>query len=229
MSLVELPLLDLVGTLLGFALTLMVFGYLLGDNPLFRIAIYLFVGVSAGYTAVMVAYNILWPQLFLPLLTGNDAQRTILLVPLLLGVLLLFKTSSRFAPLGNMPLAYLVGVGAATVVGGALLGTLLPQAGATIDLFDRQTGPGLEFGQLLVSVFTLIGTLATVIYFQFGSRLSTARPSSSNVVVQSIVWVGRFFIAVTLGALFAGVYLAALAALVERLEFLVNFFRPLFG
>ena len=35
-------------------LTLMVFSYLIGDNPLFRIAVYLFIGVSSGYAATVM-------------------------------------------------------------------------------------------------------------------------------------------------------------------------------
>ncbi|HSO26583.1 MAG TPA: hypothetical protein VLS48_00830 [Anaerolineales bacterium] len=227
MSLAEMPLLDLIGTLSAFALTLMVFGYLLGDNPLFRIALHLFIGVSAGYVVVMAAYTVLWPQLLLPLLTGSLAERTLLLIPLGLSLLLMLKSSSRLAPLGNLPLAFLVGVGAATVVAGALLGTLLPQAGATINLFERQ-GAGLDFVQLLVSLFMLLGVLTTLVYFQFSMRPTSAGASGPAGILQGVAWIGQFFIAVTLGALFAGVYLAALAALVERLAFLVNFFRPLF-
>jgi hypothetical protein len=45
---------DLIWTIVGFILTLMVFSYLFGDNPLFRLVTYLFVGVSAGFAAVMI-------------------------------------------------------------------------------------------------------------------------------------------------------------------------------
>ena len=53
MSLAQLSLPDLAGTILGFFLTLMVFSYVFGDNGLFRAAIYIFVGVASGYAAVV--------------------------------------------------------------------------------------------------------------------------------------------------------------------------------
>ena len=41
----------------------MVFSYLIGDNPLFRIAVYLFIGVSSGYAATVVWHHVLVPKL----------------------------------------------------------------------------------------------------------------------------------------------------------------------
>jgi hypothetical protein len=38
-------------------------------------------------------------------------------------------------------------------------------------------------------------------------------------------WVGRIFVAITLGVIFAGVYMAALTAMIERLSSIINFFR----
>ena len=37
-----------IGLILGFILTLCVYSYVLGDNPLFRVASHLLVGVSAA-------------------------------------------------------------------------------------------------------------------------------------------------------------------------------------
>ena len=58
------------------------------------------------------------------------------LVGLVLGVLLLMKLSPRTARLGNVTIAFLVGVGAAVAVGGAVMGTLIPQTRAAINVFD---------------------------------------------------------------------------------------------
>ena len=54
---------------MAFLLTLFIFSYLIGDNPLFRIAVYIFVGVSAGYVAAVACRQVLWPDLFFPLFT----------------------------------------------------------------------------------------------------------------------------------------------------------------
>ena len=48
---------EFISAFVGLILTLMIFSYLIGDNPLFRIAVYLFIGVSSGYAATVVWYS----------------------------------------------------------------------------------------------------------------------------------------------------------------------------
>ena len=59
--------LDLISAVFGLILTLMIFSYLIGDNPLFRIAVYIFIGVSSGYAATVVWHQVLVPKLLDPL------------------------------------------------------------------------------------------------------------------------------------------------------------------
>jgi len=81
---------DWIWTAVGFLLTVCVLSYLFGDNPLFRLATSLFVGVAAGYAAVLLIYQVLLPRLVLPLLQGSLAERGLLVIPLALSGLLLF-------------------------------------------------------------------------------------------------------------------------------------------
>jgi hypothetical protein len=120
---------ELISALVGLILTLMVFSYLIGDNPLFRIAVYLFIGVASGYAATIVWHYVLVPKLFQSLTAFNPLS----IVPFVFGISLLAKLSPRISWIGNFAMAVLVGVGAAAAVGGALIGTLLPQAQAAID------------------------------------------------------------------------------------------------
>ncbi len=207
---------DLIWTIVGFVLTLMILSYLFGDNPLFRLATYLFVGVAAGYVLVVVVQQVLLPKLVAPLFQGQLWG----FVPLLLGVLLLMKLSPRLAKLGNIPLAYLVGVGAAVAISGAILGTIATQLRATIGLFGLRGAPS-PITQLLEGVFFLVGTVSTLIYFQFGEKeKKKGVPQKRSLPMRILAGLGQIFLAITLGALFAGVFTAALTALVERLDFL---------
>ncbi len=70
-----LPYLDLISGVLSFLFTLLIFSYLLGDNPLFRIAVYIFVGVSSGYVAAVVWWQVIWPRLIYPLIFESDQLR----------------------------------------------------------------------------------------------------------------------------------------------------------
>jgi hypothetical protein len=209
---------DVLWLFISFVLTLLIFSYIFGDNPLFRLASYAFVGVSAGYLLVTVLYQVLWPKLVAPLLTLDPLA----FVPLLLGVLLLFKVVPGLARFGSIPLAYLVGVAAAVAIGGAIFGTLIGQAQGAIQEFDLRTPTAMAAGpiQLVEAVLLLLGTVATLAYFQFSARAQPGQAANRGLVVETLAQVGQFFIAITLGALFAGVFSASMTALIERLDFI---------
>jgi hypothetical protein len=216
---------DLIWTLVGFLLTLLVFSYILGDNFLFRLASYLFVGITAGYLAVMVIYYVLWPRLLEPLTRGTADQRILAFVPLVLGLLLLGRLSPALARLGNIPMGYLVGLGAAVAIGGAVLGTIITQTRATLNLFDFQTASAkgespLVF--LLIGGIVLLGTVTTLAYFHFGASKKTGSEGKRPAWIEGLAGVGQIFIAITLGSLFAGVYLSAITALIDRIDFIRN-------
>ena len=94
-------------------------------------------------------------------------------ITILLGVLALFKFSPRLSRLGSIPMAILVGVGAAVAIGGAVFGTLFGQIGGTFAQFNVRQG-----GNLLSAVYVLAGAVCTLAYFQFSARgRSTVSPT----------------------------------------------------
>ncbi len=214
---------DLIWMIVSFVLTLMILSYIIGDNPLFRIASYIFVGAAAGYVAVIVIYQVIIPRLIFPLMSGDIGQMAITVIPLVLAVLLFTKFIPRYSRLGNVSMAFLVGAGAAVMIGGAVIGTLFTQVAASINLFDPAAAvanPGGIGMQLLQGIVIVGGTVSTLAYFHFGVKPRTNQPPQRGTIVQLLAVVGEFFIAVTLGALFSGVFAAALTALIERLGFL---------
>lgn len=225
MALSVMDLFDVIGAFLGFVFTLIVFSYLIGDNPFFRFTLHLFIGVSAGFSVVIAFFNIIWPRLIEPFIGDNRAEQVLALIPIILGALLLTKISSRLAFIGNLPVAYLVGVSAAAAIGGAVTGTLFPQVSASVNLLDWQSNQvfDLALGLRLVNgVIILVGTIATLAYFHFGINA----PFNDKLQIQSWIGglgqVGQVFIAITFGFLFAGIYNAALTALIGRISFLVD-------
>lgn len=211
---------DFFAAILGFVLTLMIFSYVLGDNPLFRIATYIFVGVTAGYVAVVAFWEGLWPKLLYPLQAGTSTEQLLLVVPLLGMGLMLFKASPRLSGLGRPVMAYLAGVSAAVAIGGALTGTLFPQGEATIQAFslNQIVSRGISpLEALFNAAMILLGTVTSLAYFHFSARLDAHGEVRRPAWIEMLAWVGRIFIAITLGVLFAGLFSAALTALLERL------------
>lgn len=217
---------DLVTGLLSFLFTILIFSYLIGDNPLFRIAVYIFVGVSSGYLAALTWWQVIVPRLIYPLVYGSVLEKVFTAIPLLGAVLILMKVSPRLAGLARIAMAFLVGAGAAVIIAGALSGTLLPQIAATINAFDLSAASARNISVVEVvfnGAFILAGTVFTLIYFHFGASPKADGSIRRLRLIEISASVGRIFIGITLGTIFAGVYAAALTALIERISALINF------
>jgi len=218
---------DSVGFFVAAILTLCVFSYLLGDNVLYRLAEHLFVAVAVGYVCIVALHQVLWAKLLSPMLSalsdGNMGRLLLLLVPLALGLLLLFKSSRRAGPLswfGNLSVAFLLGVGAAVAIGGALLGTLLPQVQGASDLTRYVTRYGTVLG-LLSGVLVIVGTIGVLLHFYFGAGEGRMVQLRSSLVR---IWggLGWWFVLITFGALLATVFLSRLPLLMGRIQFLID-------
>ncbi|MBN1874920.1 MAG: hypothetical protein JXA33_11875 [Anaerolineae bacterium] len=197
---------DIVGLIIGTVITLMIGSYLIGDNPAFRWALAILVGIGAGYAfGVVVLYLKDW---FLEGLGSDNLWGKIYhLVPLLLGILLLLKGFSpntplgRLAVLGNISMGFILGIGAAVAVAGALLGTLVPQMLAAGTPFTH----GLT--GILQGVITILGTITVLLIFSPRSWESENQPHTLTRWIQRI---GRGFIIFALAVTFAGALTSAL-------------------
>ncbi|HNN12429.1 MAG TPA: hypothetical protein PKL78_02650 [Anaerolineales bacterium] len=222
---------DLISGALSFLFTILILSYVIGDNPLFRVAIYVFVGVASGYVASVVIWQVLVPRLITPLvptaMSNSPMQWVMIAVPLLGSILVFAKISQRLSGLARFSMAYLVGVGAAVTVAGAMIGTLLPQVQSTIEFFDPQIAAARSITTAEVvgnGAIILLGVVTSLIYFHFGAHQKTDGTMRRLLPIEILAWIGRIFIGITLGAVFAGVYATALTALIERLSSLINFF-----
>jgi hypothetical protein len=200
----------------------MVFSYLLGANPLWRIAQSLLVGVSVGYVTLVVLTQVIAPQVARIVrpdegMTGSD--QWLALVPVVLGLLLLMRLAFPGAWPASFGLNLVVVVGAALALGGALAGAIVPQSLDTIRKLDFNNPYSLVGNIVLVG-----GVICALSYFAFGARANGQRPAP----IQAVSLVGRWVLVIAFGAVLGSLATTFYAALIERLDFLVTLVQSWF-
>ena len=213
---------ETAGLVVGAVLTLLVFSYLLGDNPLYRLALHLFVGALVGYSFGIVVRDVLLGMVLGQWLTDPQAM----LAPLVLGLLLLFKGFPRYAYVGNIAVAFLVGVGAAVALSGALLGTLIPQVGATGRAMSLPSLLSFRAG-LLDGLLIVVGTVCTLMASTFAAQKQRGLAGAWGQIVRLAAGIGRVFLIVALAVAFAGAVTASLSIFIGRLQYLIGFFTDM--
>jgi hypothetical protein len=215
-----------IGTIIAAILTFMVWSYLLGDNPAFRIAEHLFVGIAVGYAVLVAWFSVVQLALFGAVAPQSPALAA---VPLVLCLLLMAKVRPAWSGVGNIAVAFLVGVGAALAVGGALFGTLGPQVAATaslsLDPADYgDTQPALASPFLWQNLAVLVGTIGTFFYFTFNTQPQGPLGGFRETFTRFWSGIGRWVIMMMLGALFANTVTSRIALLIGRVQWLLSAF-----
>jgi hypothetical protein len=208
---------ELIGGIVGMVLTLLILSYLFfGDNPLYRLALYILIGGTVGYALAVATVTVLLPELF----ALNEGNAVELALPVILGILLLFKAFPRLATVGNFSTAFLVGVGAAVAIVGALLGTIFPQATAAGSILEWQSP--LE---AMVGIVVALGTALSLVAFTFTVRRPQQGPQAQSIVTTLLniaSRLGRIFLIAAFGATFAGALIASFSIFIGRINILVD-------
>jgi len=215
---------EVVGLVVSAALTLFILSYLAGDNPLYRLALYLFIGGLVGYSFGIVLREVLVDMALSKVLSRSSSA----VVPIVLGILLLFKGFPKQGYIGNLSIAYLIGVGTAVALGGALLGTLAPQIIATGRALSPVSLTSFRFG-LVDSLMVVVGTVATLLSFTFVQPKRQKRQRVWGRILGGVAWVGRVFLVSAFGITFAGALTASLSVLIGRTQYLIDVFYQLVG
>jgi hypothetical protein len=214
---------------LGAVLTLFIFSYLLGDNPLFRLALHIFVGVSLAYVSIVAIHSVLLP-LFSPPASGDsntDLLWGISFMGVLLGLLLLVRNLRGLSWLSDLSVAVLLGVGVAVAVGGAIVGTLVPQVQAATSHAIPEPPVAPEILNPLGQVIAALGTITGLMVFSFTARRPARR--TLNRVVNGGARIGQWFVLIGFGAAYGGVLVASLAILVDRAQYLIEVLEKISG
>ena len=107
---------EIIGVWYLDLMTLSIFSYLYGDNPFYKSAEHIFVGVSAGYVFALTWWDQIWPNLFGRLFPSHvDAGfelNLFYIIPLILGIFMLLRLVTSLSWLARISFGYIVGMAA---------------------------------------------------------------------------------------------------------------------
>jgi hypothetical protein len=210
---------------IGAALTLMVFSFLWRDNPFYKFAEHLFVGVSAGYWMVMGFWSTLWPNAIVKLvpaasrLTEPNAApppaEPLVLIPMALGLLMLLRLWPRYAWLARWPTAFAVGTTLGYNLVRELRSNFLNQISATVSAGAVAFGAhGIDWSATFDLWVIIGGTVCGLAYFTYTRR--------GDGTIGRLARTGLIFLMVAFGASFAYAVMGRVTILVGRLRFLLG-------
>ncbi len=197
---------EVLGVWIASLLTLAIYSFLYKDNPFYKVAEHIFVGISAGYWAVILWFDFAWPNLFEPLIVKGNM---VYLIPIIIGLLMFAPFIPKLSWLVRIPLTFTMGISMALFITQIIQGDILPQLQATF-LPLAGIHPFKVFSNLLI----IAGVVFTLIYFYFSKEHKGTLGFAAKV--------GIWFMMVSFGASFGYTVMARISLLIGRVYFLLH-------
>lgn len=216
-----------IGLWLAAFFTLAIFSFLFGDNPFYKVAEAVLVGVSAAYWMVIGFWDVIvpnlvgkiWPALVqawaMPGLSGPEAEPSpSYIVALVLSVMLLWRLAPKGGWIARWPLAFIIGTTAGLRLIAFLHGDFLVQIRNTILPLAVINGGVFDPWASLQNLLIVVSVLCCLVYFFFSFE--------HKGVVGATAKVGIWILMITFGAAFGYTVMGRIALLAIRLEFLLD-------
>jgi hypothetical protein len=221
-----MPIETVIGAWVAVGLTLFIFSFLYQDNPLFKLAENLYVGVSVGYTIVKTYDTVIVHLIWKPIM---ENQQWTLLIPVAIGLLMLTRYVPKAAWLSRYAFAFIVGVGSGLAIPRTISSFILKQVEDTVrPLLMLVPGEGVVFtwnilnpASSLNTIIILIGVSSVLFYFFF----SVEHTGPGKMVART----GILFLMIAFGAAFGYTVMARMSLLIGRLTDLIEFSDPSYG
>jgi len=188
-------------------LTLAIFSFLYKDNPVYKFAEHLFVGLSAGYGAVIYYHNSIYPNIIAHL----EKKEFAYLVPLLLGILYITIVIPKVSYLVRLPFAFVLGTSSGFAIPRFIEANILVQMRGTFVSLPNEYPNFMAF---VNAVLIFVGVMTVLSYFFFSAEHKGILGRSARV--------GIIFLMIGFGASFGYTVMARMSLLIGRLQFLLH-------
>ena len=196
-------------TTAGAFLTLCIFSFLYKDNPFYKFAEHLLVGVSAGYWVLILYYTAFVPKVVQSLQEGKWWY----IIPLILGVLMWTRLTKSWTWISRYPLAIYIGVTAGVAITLEMKAKVIEQLYGSIDLVTQMYLANASTALTINNLLILVGTITALIYFFFSKEHKGATGFMAKIGI-AVLMVG-------FGASFGFTVMARVSLLIQRLQFLM--------
>ena len=221
---------EVFGIWVAAFLTLCIYSFLYRDNPFYRFAEHLFVGISVGYGIVIAIHQGVIPLAWDPLseavtalwtdITGETTPETrdalwglFKIIPIAIGLLFFARLSPRHTWLIRYPIAILIGFGAGVAIPNVLQANIFAQTRGTIEPFATINAGTLSAWDIFGAVLMVVGVICTLTYFFF----SVEHRGPINWLSK----IGIAFLMIGFGAAFGNTVMGRLALMIHRVGFLI--------
>jgi hypothetical protein len=216
----------ILGAWVAAGLTLFILTFLYQDNPLFKLAEHLYVGVSVGYTIVKTYDTVVIRLIYEPMITQGDWS---LLIPVAIGALMLARYVPKAAWLSRIAFAFVVGVGSGLAIPRVISSYILKQIEDTIRPLVSLAADGragvtynlLDPASSVNTIVLLVGVVSVLFYFFF----SVEHTGPGKAVART----GIVFLMIAFGAAFGYTVMARMSLLIGRLTDLIEYAQPQYG
>ncbi|MCD4775922.1 MAG: hypothetical protein K8S15_07705 [Candidatus Aegiribacteria sp.] len=200
---------ETIGIWIGAFFTLAIYSFLYKENPVYRLAEHLVVGISLGYTMAITFEITLKPRLIEPLLSGNH---WILLIPAILGILYITRFIPGIAWLSRYPIAFLMGTAMGVSFPLTMKTDVLRQLEAAMQPFYQS---GMPWHVVFGNIVLIFGTLAALIYFFFSKPHKGLFFGTGSKI-------GIWIIMLGFGATFGFTVMGRISLLIGRIQYLLG-------
>ncbi len=192
-------------------LTLAIFSFLYRENPFYRAAEHLYVGLANGYAIAVTWHLLIVPVLINPIRHGSNVGTKIWLISLaIIGALYFTRFIPKVSWLVRIPIAIALGYSCGVGIPRAIDAEIIRQLRATIITRAQFT----HWDTALWAILILVGVITTISYFFFSAERKGA--------LKPISYVGIVFIMVGFGASFGYTVMARISLFIGRLQFLLG-------
>lgn len=210
---------EFFGILVAAFLTFCIYSFLYRDNPFYRFAEHLFLGVSVGYFIVLTIYNGLVPFAWDPFweaVEKREAGGLVKLIPITIGLLFFARLVPRYAWLIRYPIAILIGIGSGLAIPNMMQANIFEQVQGTLTPFTQMHEGALSPFEIFNTLLMFIGIVATLTYFFFSVE--------HRGVVGGVSKVGIIFLMIGFGSAFGFTVMGRVSLLIQRVDFLLTDF-----